>query len=183
LLYDKEKIDFLYRKYVQNRDEKSLGDLIEACDPMIRIIANRTVGYVKFFKDLKQEIKLKMAKNFPENGKLEKYNKCPSAYLYFKIWTYMIMALRRFKRIYGIGNEIAFSEYDGGLYSKLVRMIQNEFMDPEKLFFAKTVIPAEMIKSAKKAREKHVQLSKYPELDKRIEEDIKQMFGVGFEER
>lgn len=112
-MYSKRKIDLLFRKYVEEGDDKIFGELMEAVDPMIDVVLKSYGGQEIYFEDLKQEVKLKMWKNQRDPKKLGRSSTTPSVYMFFLIRSYTARAFERIMRIYGdIEKGISFSYCD-----------------------------------------------------------------------
>jgi len=99
-MYSKDKIDLLFRKYIEDGDDKIFGDLMEAVDPMIDVVLRNYSKYDRHFSDLKQEVKLKMWKNQRNPKKLGRTKMAPSVYLFFLIRSYVSRAFDKLMKAY-----------------------------------------------------------------------------------
>jgi len=100
-LYSKSKIDLLFRKYIEEGDDKVFGELMEAVDPMIDIVLRNYSKYDRHFSDLKQEVKLKMWKNQRSPKKLGCAKMSPTVYMFFLIRSYTARAFDKLMKAYG----------------------------------------------------------------------------------
>jgi len=87
-VYNKNRIDNLFREYIFTGDDRILGQLIEALSPMIDVVLSRWTTHKRFFEDAQQEIKLKLWKNLRGFERLEKQTINPSSYLFFLLRNY-----------------------------------------------------------------------------------------------
>jgi len=177
-LYNKKKITWLFEKYVETGDDKVFERLLEACDPMIDIVLMKYKKYSRHFDDVKQQVKLNIWKNKRRPGDLSKYLTSPTTYLFFVVRRYVMVAFEGMKSIYKEDFEVTFSEYG----TKILSLIQNEYLDPEDLYLFKCELPQKMFEREVKKLQKNKSLSVDSTAMQMAIEQIKQLdeedFGV-----
>lgn len=87
-MYDKNKINALFREYVFTEDDEFLAQLIEEISPMIDVCLSRWVTHKRHWPDAKQEMKLRLWRNL-RNAKIDRTKQLinPSSYLFFLLRT------------------------------------------------------------------------------------------------
>ena len=177
-MYNKKKINQLFEKYVETGDDKIFEQLIEACEPMIDIVLTKYKRYDRHFDDVKQKVKLNIWKNKRKPEDLSKYLTSPTTYLFFVVRRYVMVAFEAMKSIYKEGIEVTFSEYG----TRILSLIQNEYLDPEDLYLFKYELPQKMFEREVKKLQKDKALSADSDAMRKAIEQIRQMveedFGV-----
>lgn len=109
-MYQKEKINILYKIYADTRDDKILEQLISELCPIIDIVLTKYTKYSRHADDMRQEVKLRLWKNLRlrDDNNLKRYLICPTSYLFFLIRTY---TLRAWWRMFSVHKE----EYESSL--------------------------------------------------------------------
>lgn len=154
-MYNKKEITRLFEKYVETGDNKVFERLLEACDPMIDIVLMKYKKYSRHFDDVKQKVRLNIWKNKRSPENLSKYLTSPTTYLFFVVRRYVMVAFEAMKSIYKEGIEVTFSEYG----TKILSLIQNEYLDPEDLYLFKYELPQKMFEREVKKLQKDKALS------------------------
>lgn len=95
-MYNKNRINTLFRGYVSQKDTTFLAELIQELNPMIDVCLSRWPIYKSFWGDAKQEIKLRLWRNL-QNFNIDRSRQLinPSAYLFFLLRTYCTRILTR----------------------------------------------------------------------------------------
>jgi len=144
-LYDKEKINQLFKRYVDTGSNKVFGQLIESCDPLIDVVLKRFKKHSRHLSDLKQEVRLKLLQYQRSPDRLRRYLTSPTTYLFFIIRAYTRLAFEQMRQQFGEDYEITFSSYSKTLLS----LIQDDLLDPEILYIVRKEIPRELFANCK----------------------------------
>jgi len=95
-MYNKDKIDELFREFIFTKDNKFLARLIEELSPMVDVVLSRWPQHKSFWDDCKSEIKLRLWRNL-QNQNIDRTRQTinPSAYLFFLLRTLATRILTR----------------------------------------------------------------------------------------
>ena len=108
-MYSKEKIGLLFNQYVDNGDDKTFGELMEAIDPIIDIVLKKYKKKERHFEDVKQDVKMKLWKNQRNPKKLGRYCESPTTYIFYLIRSYVSIAYEKILKIYEDNEKVADS--------------------------------------------------------------------------
>jgi len=168
-LYRKKKIDFLFGRYVETKDDRYFAELIEACSPIVDIVLTKYQKYSRHFEDIKQEIGLGMWKNLRDPKKLKSYMISPSTYLFFCLRAYVARIFERFMRIYGDDREtISISESRIAVY----KLFQTTFLSPDSQYIICNEVPKKMFQEIKKKIGREIKKELKKELRREPEESL-----------
>lgn len=122
-MYDKRKINILFKTYADTREDEILGRLIEECEPIIDIVLIKYTKYSRHRDDMKQEVLLRLWRNLRlrDAENLARYLINPCHYLFFLIRTY---CLRGFFRMFSVHKE----EYESSLESIMSEQAEQQEM-------------------------------------------------------
>ena len=156
--YDKEQINLLAERYVKTKSSKVFEELLEACDPMIKIAVAK-YGNIRHTEDMEQETRLRLWKNLQDPKRFKKYLYIIVPYLILTIRWYVNVSHQRLREIYREDTELGYPMKR----DKMIPIIQNEIADPEFVYIFKNELPQELFKSCKERIMKSGLLAEDPE--------------------
>lgn len=109
-MYDKKQINFLFKRYVETKDDKVFEQLIVACDGMIDAVLSKCENFSSYFEDLKQEVRLKMWADIRKNSKLSDYLTNPHSYLLFRVRRFINGLLDLYAQTFDIKRSLSDQE-------------------------------------------------------------------------
>jgi len=101
-MYDKDRIDSLFRNYCETEDPKIFEELIGACRPLVQVILSKYPSHLPWFEDISQDVLLKMWTNLKNPDQLKRHLVSPTSFLYSRIWPYIYYSLLAVSRQNGI---------------------------------------------------------------------------------
>jgi len=100
-MYNKDKIDELFREFIFSKDTIFLAQLIQELSPMIDVVLSKWPQHKRFWPDTKQEIKMRLWRNLQnQNIDRTRQETNPSAYLFFLLRTMCTRILTKVPDMY-----------------------------------------------------------------------------------
>lgn len=109
-MYDKKQVNFLFKQYVETKDDKIFEQLISACNGMIESTISKYPDFSSYFEDLKQEVRLKMWEYLRNDPQLKKELKNPSAYLIFRLRQFVYSLITKYAQEFDIKRSLSDQE-------------------------------------------------------------------------
>lgn len=172
-----KEINRLYKEFAHGQNGKTLERVIELCEPLIDHNLMKWEKYKSYHDDFRQEISLQLWTHLKGRSEeeLERYFINPYIFLYSKIRGYCHLAFKRLSRAYDLNGDIIGER---GFFT----YVQNEFQNPEFLYYFRNERPQELLKRGMERLEQHPALRNNPEDMKRaidfLRELIDDYFGV-----
>ena len=154
-MYNKKEINRLFEEYVETGDDKVFSQLMRVCEPIIDIVLMKYKRHSRHFRDVKQEVQLKLWQRKRDPVRMRRYLINPSSYLFFVINRYTALVFEQYRKLFKEDIEVSFSQFGEHLLS----LIQSEYLDPEVLYLVKHEIPGDLFERCKKKVLKNKALS------------------------
>lgn len=182
-MYNKEKINRLFKKYVETGDDKVFEQLLKVYNPMLDIVLGQYAKHSRHIKDIEQEVRLRMWQHIRNPVRMEKYLKhsaaqwSPVTYLFFVTTAYARIAFEKIKQQFGESYEITFSEYGVALLS----LLQDDLLDPEILYMIRRDIPEKLFADCKRSLSVDERWAKEPKKMKEVIQIIRREIEEDFD--
>lgn len=166
--YNKNKITRAYCRYVETGDKEALAELIKACEPMIYVVLARYKDCQEFGLDIVQDVKIKILERFGDVERLKRYEESPPTYMFFKVLSYVRIAVEQYKRLYR-REELVDFDY------RASKIAQRSYLSPEDDYFLREELPKELLERCRQSVENCMRRKGEEGSTEKVMDQIKQL--------